>query len=273
VLRSCPAAIVTAVAARAADASTAAASGLRDPERDATLDDTSTNRNADPVNAPAAQTTHSSPDADTAATQNLLWPRLGAGPRAPRPAPAARPPPQLRRQRSPPAPAAAADNADFAPADPPAPAAWHANAGSPANDATAALPRGTPRCNNGSADARADTTAHSPSADNAAAGNGIGPVELASTRRDTEVGPREQSTPWVKSRRRAANSTPRRFLVGTSRSSIASAAKGCQEKTWPPQRTATEWRSKFGRPTPGRDCHVAGRPIPGRRTGLCGDRC
>jgi hypothetical protein len=51
VLTSYSAAIATAFAARGDVAGTAAASALRGPERDATLDGTSMNRNADPVNA------------------------------------------------------------------------------------------------------------------------------------------------------------------------------------------------------------------------------
>jgi hypothetical protein len=235
--------VATAAAAVVAAAGTAAANAPRGPERDATLDGTNTNRNAGPVNAPARQTMHSSPDADTASTANLTRPRLGAGPRTP-------PARQLRWQRSPSARDACADNADFAPGGVPALAAWHANAGWPATDANAALPPGRPRCNNGSADAMADRLVRIPSADSVAAGNAIGPVESDPPRTDTELGPREQPTPWVKSRRRAGRSPPRRsyWHIGVQHSERGD---GLPRRAWLPSNRCTEWR-----PRPARHCAV-----------------
>jgi hypothetical protein len=174
----------------AASADDAADTALPDPARSVTPVGTPRCKNAGtPV--PAARRTPRSNRADrTSVRKNLRRPWLGAGPRTP-----------LTRQLTPRQPllklpvlCVAADNADLAPADVPAPGLLPASAGSPGIVATAAPLADMPRCNSGSAAATADTSARSPSIDNAAVGHD-NRLELGPTNVDTEVGPRERELP------------------------------------------------------------------------------
>ena len=207
-LTSCPAAVATTTDDALADAGIVAASAPRGRGRDATLDGTSTNRNVAPANAPRPQTAHSSPAADTAATQNLPRARLGAGPR-----PAS--PRQLQQRRPPLVPAVVADIDDFVLADAPGPGVSCASAGWPATAASAVPPSGNQRCNNGFADGLDGTAVRTPSVDSAAdaeIGSALVPDQ---TTRDTEVGPRECRLPG--SSLEAELPTPLRgVLMGTS---------------------------------------------------------
>ena len=189
----------------AASAADAAGTAPPDPARIVTPDGTPHCKNAG-TPAPAAPRTPRSNRADrTSVRKNLRRPKLGAGPRAP-----------PTRQLTPPLMplplsvlCAAADNADLVPAVAPDPALLPASAGSPGTVATAAPPADTPRCNSGSAAATADTSARSPSTDNAAPAHD-NRLELEPTNMDTEVGPRERELPGVKPRRGVCCSSPGR---------------------------------------------------------------
>jgi hypothetical protein len=131
------------------------------------------------------RTPHNSLADGTSAPKNLDHNMLGAGPRA---LPARQlTPPRLVR-------AAAVDNAAVGRGGAPVLAVSLATADWPGNAATAAPPACMPHCNNGSADAAAQTTLRILSKDNAAVGPGKDLV-LAQKRLDTEVGPREIALP------------------------------------------------------------------------------
>lgn len=175
---------------QAASAADAADTALPDPARVVTPDGTPRCKNAGSP-APAARRIPRSNRADrTSVHKNLRRAKLGAGPRAP---PTRQLTPPLVQQPLP-VLCAVADNAGLVPADAPDPALLPASAGSPGTVATAAPPADTPRCNSGSADATADTSARSPSADNAALAHD-NRLELDTTNVDTEVGPRERELP------------------------------------------------------------------------------
>jgi hypothetical protein len=187
--------------ARAASAAAAADTAPLDPARAVTPSGSSHCKNAGVPVRPSPRTRHNSLADRTSAPKNLGHNMLGAGPRAP-PARQLTPPRLVR--------AAAVDNAALVRGGAPVLAVSRATADWPDNAATAAPPAGTPHCNNGSADATAQTTLRTLAKDNAAVGPGKDLV-LAQKRLNTEVGPREIATPWVKPRSGADFSASGRF--------------------------------------------------------------
>jgi hypothetical protein len=169
------------------------------------LDGTRHNRNAAAVHERAPGTTRSSPDAGTVCPQNLpiILPR--AGPRARRPLSPARPARRRRRDVA----AAVPGNAGSAPAAVVAPARWRGSAAPHANAATGGPHPGTTCCNSDATDGTAGTAAHTLSTGKHA-NTCRGGVARKCRSGHNQGGPRECLLPQVKSRSRAANSTPRR---------------------------------------------------------------
>jgi hypothetical protein len=149
---------------------------------------------------------------------------LGAGPRAARPAPAAPlpgpPPPRSHAATLPSArPAlgvAARGSAAPAAGDTPGPPRWPGTSGCSASDASAGRAAGMPRYSSALAERWDGTAARTPSGDSAAADGGKLVLASDRLRTDTQGGPREPLTPWVKSRRRVA-ARLRDAFMGTSR--------------------------------------------------------
>jgi hypothetical protein len=170
----------------------ATASAPRGRARDAKPDGTDTSSNTAAAHLVGAETTRNSQDACTSDHKNLPDSRLGAGPRAARPAPAA---PQLRLPRLPSLRALhwpAADDAAIAGGDTPCPPRWPDTFGHCATDATAPLADGRPRCNNALGAGADETSVHSPSKDRAVLETPNGALASAQSWQDTEVSPRER---------------------------------------------------------------------------------
>jgi hypothetical protein len=187
--------------AHAASAAAAADTAPLDPARAVTPSGSPHCKNAGVPVRPSPRTRHNSLADGTSAPKNLGHNMLGAGPRAP-PTRQLTPPRLVR--------AAAVDNAALVRGGAPVLAVSLATADWPDNAATAAPPACTPHCNNGSADATAQTTLRTLAKDNAAVGPGKDLV-LGQKRLDTEVGPREIATPWVMPRSGVDLSTSGRF--------------------------------------------------------------
>jgi hypothetical protein len=103
-----------------------------------------------------------------------------------------------------PPPAAARDSGAPAAAGTPCPTRSLGTCGCSASDATAWLADGMPHCNNALEDRMGGKAVHTPSADSDAAETGILLLVSDPARTDTQMGPRELATPWIKSRRRVA---------------------------------------------------------------------
>ena len=153
--RRCPATDNAWSRVAVASAGAAADNGPPGPARAVTPDDRPSYKNADSRVRPSPRTAHNSPAGRTSAGKNPRLRTLGADPRTP-------PPRQLTPR---PPPAAGRDVADT-------PDAthvgvrdhwhWPGNAGSPSPDASDAPPAHRHRCNSGTADEMAQTTAHTP---------------------------------------------------------------------------------------------------------------
>ena len=156
---------------------------------------TSTNRNAAPGIAATAQIARSTP---VGCTEIFSQPRLGADPRAAR-----RPLPRQQPALLPVAGVPARDTGNSAGDGTGGQIPSSAKSGPPANVANAEQPPGTPGYNTAPADTAAETDAHSPLADTAAAlaRSILAPDAIVS--HDYEQDPREPLLPKVKSRRGA----------------------------------------------------------------------
>lgn len=198
------------------------------------------NRNAAAAHSVASGTKHSSRAAGRACGENLPNGGLGAGPRAAVPAPAVLPPapavlppwtasslPRLPGPlglRSPAtvlpkgrsvAAGTVPGSGAIAAADALFPVHWPGTAGNSSSAASVWLASGRRGSKNVAVVDVDGTYVHIPSADRVAVDSGDGPVASAPMRRDTEVGPRERSTRWVKSRRRGRTRL-RGVFIGTS---------------------------------------------------------
>jgi hypothetical protein len=179
----------------------APASAPRGRARDAKPDGTGTSSNTAAARLVGAGTIRNSQAACTSGHKNLPELRLGAGPRTPRPAPAARPPQSLPpppQQRLPRLPWLlvlrwpVADNAATADGDTPCPPRWPDTCGHCATDATAPPADGRPRCNNALGAGADETSVHSPSKDRFVAETSKGALASAQNWQDTEMSPRER---------------------------------------------------------------------------------
>jgi hypothetical protein len=209
---------------------------LRGRERAAKPGGISDNRNAAAAHSAAAGTKHSSRAAGKACRENLADGGLGAGPRAAAPAAAVQPPvaavlPPTAAVLPPPtassllrlpgrlglrctatvlpkgrsvAAGTVPGSGGIAADDTPFPGRWPGTPGTTSNAASVWLPFGRRGCNSVAGVDMDGTRVHISSVNRAALDSGDGPVAWAATQWDTEVGPRELSTRWVKSRRRGA---------------------------------------------------------------------
>jgi hypothetical protein len=249
----CP--VVGGAASRAADASVAAGpdNAPRDPVPDVTPSGTPHCKNVCCNDRAPPQTTHNNPAEHNAAARNLRHQQLGAGLRA-TPTRQLLPPPRLKFPTPhlpvlrPPllvrmlcllvtplsevtalvlallpllgstaAHAAVRDAAAFVPDASPARRRWPDTCGSTAGSANAWPTVDRPYCNNVLADMSARTTVHTPSEDNAAAGNpwdvhaaaaAVGqPLAVCRQVQENDSGPRESHLlPLIKSRSEASTS-------------------------------------------------------------------
>ena len=115
-------------------------------------------------------------------------------------------------------PSIAGDTVGTAPGDALAPLPSADNAAQPAIATIAGLPGSNPHCNSGSKDGRAESIAHTPSADNAATGPTTcdcyqrRPLDQNPNSEHAEMSPREVLLPTVKSRRRSDYSSSETLL-------------------------------------------------------------
>lgn len=189
----CPAVDRALSLVHVASAAAAPDSAPRDPAPDATPSGKPRYRNAGGQVRPTPRTPRNSPADHTSARKNLAASALGADPRT-------SPPRQLT---PPPAAAAVAGKHGSVPAAAHGRGRWPGNAGSPGPGASAAPRPGSRRCNTGSADAAAQTTAHNPSADNDAL-DVVGTPLVPTDRHDEmNLDPRELLSLTVKSRGQA----------------------------------------------------------------------
>jgi hypothetical protein len=123
-----------------------------DPTHCATPGDNGSNKNAAATTPSSPRTVRSNPDADTSAGKNPHGLPLGAGPRAPPPLAVRPPPPATLAVPSAGARESIDDNAAIARDDNAGPPYSNARSGLPDDDANAAPPGDTTRCNNDSGD-------------------------------------------------------------------------------------------------------------------------